>query len=411
MNFESLYKLFVMNDSTTFNRIYNEKFNSQSTIKFDIYINEQQSFFTYDKYIMALVSNIRNIDNRINEIFSNLPPIAIDQYMRKSLIDEIEYTNEIEGVISTRKDINDLINEIEKKINTRNRFEGIVNKYVLLTEEQLDFKDSFDIRKLYDEMLYNEIRLEDEKNLPDGKIFRKETVHIYKTGEKIIHNGIMPESKIIEYMNKALYILNDQSIDILIRVSLFHYYFGYIHPFYDGNGRINRFISSYILSKHFNEVIGFRLSMTIKENLTQYLEAFSHTNDSRNKADISTFVYEFLDLIYKSYQKTEIYTLEKSQILNKYEMILEKITPIFETHKNKDAINQLLFILIQCSIFGDFGLTKAKLCRILEKGNTKVTEFLGVLKKHNLCTEMQSGKYHYYQANLEELDKLDNKVI
>lgn len=92
-------------------------------------------------------------------------------------------------------------------------------------------------------------------------------------------------------------------------------------------------------------------------------------------------------------------------------MILEKITPIFETHKNKDAINQLLFILIQCSIFGDFGLTKAKLCRILEKGNTKVTEFLGVLKKHNLCTEIQSGKYHYYQANLEELDKLDNKVI
>lgn len=139
MNFESLYKLFVMNDSTTFNRIYNEKFNSQSTIKFDIYINEQQSFFTYDKYIMALVSNIRNIDNRINEIFSNLPSIAIDQYMRKSLIDEIEYTNEIEGVISTRKDINDLINEIEKKINTRNRFEGIVNKYVLLTEEQIRF--------------------------------------------------------------------------------------------------------------------------------------------------------------------------------------------------------------------------------------------------------------------------------
>ena len=57
-------------------------------------------------------------------------------------------------------------------------------------------------------------------------------------------------------------------------------------------------------------MIGFRLSMTIKENLTQYLEAFSHTNDSRNKADISTFVYEFLDLIYKSYQKTEIYALQ-----------------------------------------------------------------------------------------------------
>ncbi|MFR7881398.1 MAG: hypothetical protein ACLU5J_07985 [Christensenellales bacterium] len=67
--------------------------------------------------------------------------------------------------------------------------------------------------------------------------------------------------------------------------------------------------------------------------------------------------------------------------MNKYEMILEKITPIFETHKNKDAINQLLFILIQCSIFGDFGLTKAKLCRILEKGNTKVTRIFRSFEK------------------------------
>lgn len=113
----------------------------------------------------------------------------------------------------------------------------------------------------------------------------------------------MPEAKIIEYMNKALNILNDSSIDLLIRVALFHYYFGYIHPFYDGNGRINRFISSYILSKNFGGVIGFRLSMTIKENLSQYLDAFSHTNDVRNRADISTFIYEFLDIIYRSYQK------------------------------------------------------------------------------------------------------------
>ncbi len=408
MSFKSLYTLFITNDYNKFNSIYNEKFNSESTIKFDIYINEYQSFFTYDKYIMSLVSKIRDIDERIKEIFSNLPEIAIDQYKRKSLIDEIEYTNSIEGVIFTRKDINDLINEIEKRFKIKNRFEGIVNKYLLLNSEKIEFNNPIDIRKLYNDMLYNEIKDEDEKNLPDGKIFRKEVVHVYKSSEKIIHNGIMPESKIIEYINKALNILNDKSIDILIRVSLFHYYFGYIHPFYDGNGRINRFISSYILSKHLNQIIGFRLSMTIKENLTQYLDAFAHTNDIRNRADVSTFVYEFLDIIYKSYQKTEIYALERSQALNKYELILDKIIPLFEFDKNKKDIIDLLYILIQCSVFSDFGLTKTNLCKILKKGNTKVTEFLGILKKNNLCVEMQSKKYHYYRANLLEIDKFEN---
>ncbi len=152
-------------------------------------------------------------------------------------------------------------------------------------------------------MLYDELKEEDENNLPDGEIFRKNVVHVFKSGEKIVHTGIMPESKIIDYMDKALGILNDTTIDILIRVALFHYLFGYIHPFYDGNGRMNRFISSYILSKSFHKVIGFRLSMTIKESLTQYLDVFCHTNDPRNKGDISTFIYEFLDIIYKSYQK------------------------------------------------------------------------------------------------------------
>ncbi len=407
MSYKSLYKLYVMNDSSTFNKMYNEKFNSNSTIKFDLFINNNQSFFNYDSEIMALVSKINILNYKINDIFSILPDIAKEEYLRKSLIDEIEYTNQIEGVISTRKDINDLINEINKKTISHNRFEGIVNKYLMLFDEQIEFNTAEDIRELYDEMLYNEIKIEDEKNLPDGLIFRKDSVLVYKSADKIIHNGVMPESKIIEYMNKALEILNSDSIDVLLRVAIFHYFFGYIHPFYDGNGRINRFISSYILSKYFNKIIGFRLSMTIKENLSQYIEAFEHTNDVRNKGDVSTFVYEFLDIIYKAYQKTELYALDKIKRYNKYIQIMNNVMPLYEHHKNKDDILKLLHILIQCSIFGDFGLNKAKLNQILGKGNTKMSEYLGALKKHNLCYDIQSGKNHYFKANLEELDKYE----
>ena len=111
--------------------------------------------------------------------------------------------------------------------------------------------------------------------------------------------------------------------------------------------------------------------MSIKENLSQYLDAFEHTNDVRNKGDVSTFVYEFLDIVYKSFQKTELYALEKMQQFNKYKKKIDNVSKLYESNKNKNDITNLLFILIQCSIFGDFGLNKTKLIKILEKLSPK----------------------------------------
>ena len=147
MSYKSLYKLYVMNDIFTFNNIYDEKFNSNSTIKFDLWINNNQSFFNYDSEIMKVVSKINALNYRLNDMFENLPDIAKRQYMRKSLIDEIMYTNQIEGIMLTRKEINDLITEIEKKLNSKNRFEGIVNKYLLLTCEKIQLNTSHAIQK------------------------------------------------------------------------------------------------------------------------------------------------------------------------------------------------------------------------------------------------------------------------
>lgn len=407
MSYKSLYKLFVMNDIETFNKFYYDRFNSNSTIKFDLFNEGYQSFFNYDSDIMSIVSKIDNINLRLNSVFSELPLIAQDQYFRKSLVDEIHFTNQIEGVISTRKEISDLINEIEQKVVTKNRFVGIVNKYLMLMKDDIKINDSNDIRKLYDEMLYEEIKSEDANNLPDGLIFRKDQVHVYKSGEKIVHNGIMPESKIIEYMDKAIKILNDESINILIRVSIFHYLFGYIHPFYDGNGRINRFISSYVLSKYYNNIIGFRLSLTIKDNLSLYLDAFDNTNDIRNRFDVSLFVHEYLSIIYKSFEKTEIYALEKKQEYNKYNNILNVIKDKLYELKNKREVIKLLSILIQASIFGDFGLSKKNIIEIMKKGDTTINKYIIELKKLNLCVDFQSGRHHYYKANLEELEKIN----
>ena len=101
----------------------------------------------------------------------------------------------------------------------------------------------------------------------------------------------MPESRIIETVEQSLSVLNDNDIDIFIRIAVFHYLFGYIHPFYDGNGRTSRFISSYLLSRELTPLIGFRLSYTIKENISKYYKAFEVCNDPHNKGELTPCRY------------------------------------------------------------------------------------------------------------------------
>ena len=49
----------------------------------------------------------------------------------KSLIDEILYTNEIEGIISTRKEISEIIDTIKNNEKSKpNKIQSLINKYL-----------------------------------------------------------------------------------------------------------------------------------------------------------------------------------------------------------------------------------------------------------------------------------------
>lgn len=398
MSYNSLYKLFVMNDQSTFESYYKKRFESEATIKFPFDINNNQAFIFMHNDIISQLEVLREYKQRVDYAFKSLPPIAQTQYLKKCLIDEIEFTNQIEGIISTRKDINDVIEDVEKKSIKNNRLEGIVNRYKLLLEEKcLEFLDSKDIRNLFDVMLYNEIKNDNPKNLPDGKIFRNDIVNALGNGEKIIHIGLTPEDRIIEYIDKALKILNDKKINPYIRVAIFHYVFAYVHPFYDGNGRIDRFISSYVLSKNYTPIIGYRLSMTIKENLSQYYDAFKHTNDIRNKGDISTFVYEFLDIVIKAYQKTELYALDKKTTLDSFANIIENL------NLNK-LESKILFVLVQCELFGEFGLSYNSIKDIVKCGRTSCITTISELRKKHLIKEIKNGRVLTFTANLDNIN-------
>ena len=397
MDYISLYKAYYQYSKEDFEKMYEQRYNSEATIKLFFNIGENQAFLFFPNELNSLLHSIRTIDKRVRNIFDKLPKVAQNQYLKKSMIDEIQFNNSIEGVISTRKDINDIIDDIQVMSNKHIRLKGIVNKYLLLKDlNKINLNSSNDIRKLYDEMLYEEIKQNDPNNLPDGQLFRKDVVHVTTSTGKVIHKGVMPESKIIEWLEEGIKIVNDESLDALIKASLFHYIFSYIHPFYDGNGRINRFISSYILSQNYIPLIGYRLSLTIKENLADYYDAFKHTNDVRNKGDVTHFVFEFLKLILKAYEKTEMYAMEKLVALTKYCLVIDK-------KLGKSKISEFLYVLTQAEMFSEFGLSINEISLILKCSENTVRNKMKELKAQKLIKEINVSKKIYYSANLENL--------
>lgn len=394
MEYLSLFKKYVITNDSECKKLYDERFKSESSFHFDFKIGDYEGFFFGHPAIYDKVSRIYKLDQEVKKQFDLLPNIAQDHYIKKCLIDEIQFSNEIEGVISTRKEINDILKDVQKqKPSKKTRLEGIVKSYAsLLNNVDIKMNTSSDIRKIYDELLLHEISVEDSRNIPDGIIFRKGPVEVDNSEGESIHNGVYPEEAIITYMDNALSLLKNSDIEPLIGICIFHYLFGYIHPFYDGNGRISRFITSYLLTKILCPISALRISMTIKEKISTYYKAFKDTNDPRNFGDIGTFVDALLNIIIESQEKTILYAAEKNnQIISIWNSIKGRNFPAKE--------NDFLFVLLQASLFSKDGLSINELTAILKMD---IKTIRGYTIKHSSLIKMNNNNRGYlYSIDLD----------
>lgn len=395
MEYELLSKIFYKKP-TEYESIYDARFNSEASIKLPIKIHENVGFIFNTNEITKLLVKIYKTINKINLLRTHLPNIAINSYIIKSLKDEIALTNEIEGVRSTRKEIEDAIDSIKNDKSAR--FKGLVDKYFkLISNEIIPLNNCEDIRTIYDALVLPEI---EKENLPDGILFRKEPVQVVSATQKEKHRGIMPESKIIESLDLCLDFLKNDDIDSLIKISAFHYLFGYIHPFYDGNGRTSRFISSYLIKNELDVLLALKLSYTVKNNINKYYKAFDVCNDRKNKGDITFFVVTFLELL--SQASGDLYTkiADLNDQLNYYNNIINTLV-------NEKVLNdkqaKCIFILCQNRLFDDTYMNMNTLTELLEKSDTTTRKILKSLESKNLLVKSRNKNQYLYSANLDSL--------
>jgi len=277
--------------------------------------------------------------------------IAIKEIINKILSNELDKTNKIEGIETIKSEIYSSLKDDKKSSKKNNKLEGIIKKYKDIMEK--NFKDTQHIdslssfRKIYDEM-FEDFEKSGNYKL-NGKYFRKDTVKVINGLGNTIHIGINGEEAIEKNMENLIQFMNRKDIPFLVKASITHFFFEYIHPFYDGNGRFGRYLLSLYLARKLDILTAFSLSYSISKNLDDYYKSFVEVEDVNNYGEITFFVENILKTI-KSGQEMIIELLNDSVMKFKHSMeILNELTKDLSEKENI-----MLQIYLQNYLFNDF---------------------------------------------------------
>lgn len=378
--------------------IYDSRFSDPRTIHLETAIKGFPAFIFMTPEIYENLIEASRLDKEILKLELALPERALTNYRNSCLIDEIVITNEIEGVNSTRREIGQVLERLEKN-DRRGRFLGIVQKYALLqTRPDIPLETCGDVRTLYDDLVLDEVRQANPDDVPDGQYFRSKIAHVVDQAGIPIHDGLEPEGRIIEEMERALALLGDDTIEPLVRIAAFHFLFEYIHPFYDGNGRMSRFISSYYITKYFEPLAGLGVSYAIKENIKKYYKGFSICEHDLNRGDLTPFVIAFTDIIVQAMRNLRDSLAERKEALKGTLAFIGECIPEKSQHVAE--------ILATASLFTFDGVDTDRLTH--EEGVTRQTlsKRLKPLREKGLVTTTKIGRQAFHKLDLDRLETL-----
>ena len=160
MAYKELKKLYY-GDQEIYRETYMQRFSSDNTVRLGFDIAGYQAFFVQCDDVINLTYQILKLDKDIYKLRVKLPEVALEQYSKRCLIDEIVITNNIEGVYSSRKEIGAALSILEEQSIRKGKkpaFLGLVNKYKkLLSHDEVPLQTCQDIRDIYDEIVLEEV--------------------------------------------------------------------------------------------------------------------------------------------------------------------------------------------------------------------------------------------------------------
>ena len=353
-------------------------------------LDKEYSLFYVNLLELSLLQEkiVKN-SNKINYISNRLPTIAIKEIIMKILSNELYKTNKIEGIETVKSEIHSSLKDDRISNKKSNKLDGIIKKYKDIMEnnfedtEHIDSLSSF--RKIYDEM-FEDFEKSGNYKL-DGKYFRKDIVKVINGLGNIIHIGVNGEEAIEKNIESLIEFMNRKDITFLLKASIVHFFFEYIHPFYDGNGRFGRYLLSLYLARKLDNLTAFSVSYSISRNLDDYYKSFVEVEDVNNYGEITFFVENILKTI-KNGQEMIIELLNDSVMRFKHSMeILDELTK-----ELSEKENIILQIYLQNYLFNDFE----------ELTNVELTSIIGDLTQQTINKYTQELEKKGYLVKIKQ---------
>jgi Fic family protein len=288
--------------------------------------------FSITPKVLDLVSKITESVTRL-EILS---PQSISPTLRKvNKIKTITGTLEIEGNTVGIEKVTAIL-EGKRVLGTTREIaevQGAIKVYDEL--ENFDYKNIDDLLSAH-KMLMSEI-------LTKAGTFRLKNVGV-GSSDGVVHVA-PPSNQVPNLMHDLFDWLKSSEIHPLIKSSVFHYEFEFIHPFIDGNGRIGRLWQSLILYNWKTIFMAIPVESVVKESQEKYYEVLE---ESGSLGESTPFIEFMLEAILTSCKKVLNETQDvplnvpKNVPLKRLEKIVELIK------ENKDiTIDQLA---LECAV-------------------------------------------------------------
>ncbi|WP_101429280.1 Fic family protein [Bifidobacterium pseudolongum] len=363
--YRPLATLFHMDASTVapahLEELAHARLTADSTFRTGITTKLGELFIGLPRELTRQLNDVLARESSIAVLWNGIPRIMKHSYIVHAISEEILSTNDIEGVRSTRKEVQDAVETAQHEAgHTASnaprdpyrtvRFEEFARLYLGLTDEQAQLPQTLDdLRTIYDDVVGDEIA---DADRPDGELFRNGDVEIIGAGERVVHTGAHSEARINELLTQMLALMKSKQIPQLLAATAAHFLFEYTHPFYDGNGRMGRYLLALNLRPTLTLPSVLSLSRTIADNRQRYYKAFSSVENPLNHGELTFFVQMLLECIAQA--QTEL--IERlTQQLNRLGRIHAHCGALGREHQLSDHAHQTLFALIQKAAFDNPG--------------------------------------------------------
>ena len=218
-------------------------------------------------------------------------------YGTKAMEEEVLSTFRIEQIDTSRESVRRILSGLAPKDKEECRIYGMKQGLEFIADISNSITEE-NLFRLY-HMTIGDFLSEEDCLLP-GHWYRHDGVTVI--GSKVEHPGL-PWQKLPAYMAELVaYAAEKTTQNDLIKAAILHFALAYLHPYFDGNGRMARLLHLwYLVQQGYSSALFVPMSRFVEESRSRYYKAYTQMEQNQQISgvlDVTPLLVYFAESVY-----------------------------------------------------------------------------------------------------------------